>query len=237
MAKRNLVSRRQRMVASLMKKMKDHNIYLISDRFIGEYGHLTNRMNSKELRYAAGVLSSVPVFEDITVNMTQWQNYCSKVHHVNGVTVILDKGSRKITHNMFVNPRGSVFMVEENGKTHYFNKHMSKFILKNVVWLDQCYTVEEVQQCEGWDTLFRKVTPHIHKGDITIKAWYWDGDDNDYYSEAHTCSFDNFMDVVSNMVNDNSVEFLTLHKADGEYLCAVEYVTGVNVPNYPYVVD
>lgn len=71
MAKRNVVSRRQRMVASLMKKMKDHNIYLISDRFTGDYGHLSNDMNSKELRYAAGVLSSVPVFEDVTVNMTQ----------------------------------------------------------------------------------------------------------------------------------------------------------------------
>ena len=237
MAKRNLVSRRQRMVTNLMNKIKDHNIYLISDRFIGEYGHLTNHMNSKELRYSAGVLHSVPVFEDVMVNMTQWQNYCSKVHHVNGVTVVLDKGSRKITHNMFVNPSGNAFMVEENGKTHYFNKYMSKFILKNARWLDQCDIVEEVQQCEGWDALFRKVTPHIHKGDITIKVWYWDDDDNDYYSETHTCTFNNFMSVVTSIINDGSVEYLTLYKDNGEYLCTVEYTTGINVPNYPYVVD
>lgn len=235
MAKRNVVSRRQRMVTNLMNKMKDHNIYLISDRFIGEYGHLSHYMNSQELRYASGILYNIPIFEDIELNPTQWQNYCSKVHHVNGVTVVLDKGSRKILHNMFVNPRGNVFMVEKNGGTHYFNKYMSKFILKNVRWLEQCYIVEEVEQCEGWDSLLRKVKPYIHSGEITIKVWFWDDEAQNNYCDIRKCNADDIMDIIANIISDNTVEFLTLYKDNGEYLCTVEYMTANSVPNYPYV--
>lgn len=237
MAKRNRVSRRERMIANAIEKMKDHDIYVISEKFIGDYGYISPDMDIKELRYVAGLLSSLPLYEDVELNKTQWDHYCSVVHHVNGVTVILDKGSKKIGNGFFVNPRGNVFMIEfGNNNTHYFNWKVSKFIMKNRKYLDlnSIDTVEEIEACYNWDKLLRKILPVVGEN-LIMKEWYYNSSDSEYYS------YDKILDDrdgialdIADSLSRSSLEYLEFWDGD-RYICSANAITGHMGDDFPDV--
>lgn len=118
MTKKNM-SRRERMIAYAIDKINFYDLYLISGKYIGNDGKITKDMPYDELRYAASTLYNIKDGYNVSKKTEDYR--LSKVHLVYGNVVILDKGSRKLTENLFINHKGNVYMVEKNGHTHYFN--------------------------------------------------------------------------------------------------------------------
>lgn len=122
------MSRRERMIAHAINVVSDHDIIIITDRFVGDYGRLAGFIYAEEARYVAGVIDKFNIFTDVEMTDAGFKHYQTKVTHINDVTVIVDNG-RRVNKNSWLNPRGNVTMVEPNGMSFVFNKEISKFII------------------------------------------------------------------------------------------------------------
>ena len=232
MTKKNM-SRRERMIAYAIYKINFYDLYLISGKDIGNDGKITNDMPYDELRYAASVLYNIKDGYNVSKKAEDYR--LSKIHPVYGNVVILDKGSRKLTENLFINHKGNVFIVEKNGHTHYFNWKMSEYIKANLHKLKNVNYIEEIESEYAWDEICNLAFPKLNQG-VKVLTWWWNKDKKEYYEKTKIMhDREDFKSHIKDMLNDTTADYITLVDTKDQYICTVDFMNGEYVAKYPYV--